>query len=202
MKKNCKEGFIREINIMENTRLLSPYELAMYMAWQDEPDSCEYILDYMFEIKGAGKREISDAVSCLIKRQDALRSCFGVRDGHPVRIITDDVPGIRWVDCPDVSKAREMIRDSEQPLSLSCVPLRFTGYCLSDGSILLSLKIHHIIFDGVSISIMAEELFSSLTGKKLKEMADRPGRDEGWVKKNHENDPTRPRRVWKKHVNV
>ena len=50
------------------------------------------------------------------------------------------------------------------PFDLKEVPVRFTGYELPGDRILIRMEIHHIAFDGRSVTIWQKELFNRLRG--------------------------------------
>ncbi len=155
--------------MMGEKQVLTPFELSMYLAQQQDPDSCEYNINLMFEIEGADRPSITDALAGLVRNHEALRSRFSADGGTPVRIITNEIPNIRWTVCGDIDVAMEQIRAGERPFSLDEVPIRCVGYELPDKKVLLHIAIHHIIIDGASLDIITEELFFRLTGGPVTE---------------------------------
>ena len=79
---------------------LTPFELSMYLAQLADPSSTEYSVDCYFDISGSKKEAVHSAVSDMIRSHEILHSRFEARNGMPVRVLTDDYPGIlfsTWV---------------------------------------------------------------------------------------------------------
>ena len=144
---------------------LSPFEHSMYLAQITDPESTEYSLSGYFDIKGAEKKDVEIAFSELIKNHESLHSYYDEINGEPVRILSGEIPSIKWISATTEEEAKKLASDSCKPFSLKTVPLCLTGYTLPDGSIIIHLAIHHIAIDGNSVKILIEELFDRLRGK-------------------------------------
>ena len=93
-----------------------------------------------------------------------FHSRYGTENGTPVRILTDDDPRIRWTAAPSPAAVKALAMQDKVPFDLKEVPVRFTGYELPEGRILIRMEIHHIAFDGRSVMIWQRELFERLRG--------------------------------------
>ena len=143
---------------------LSPFEMSMYLAQMLDPESTEYSVNSYFEIKGAGEETVECAVRKMVENRECLRSYYGEQNGEPVRILTDEVPSIRWETAGSEEEVRECATASLPAFDLKTVPARFIGYKLPDGKIILNLQIHHIAIDGRSTMLFTQELFDRLCG--------------------------------------
>ena len=76
----------------------------------------------------------------MIRRHEILHSRYGERGGTPVRILTDDYPQIRWTSAPSPEAVREQAAGEKEPFDLKKVPVRFTGYELPEGRILMRME--------------------------------------------------------------
>ena len=80
--------------------MLSPFELAMYLAQLADPSSTEYSVDCYFDISGAKREAVNAAVSDMIRSHEILHSRYETREGMPMRILTDDYPPHSLDDSP------------------------------------------------------------------------------------------------------
>lgn len=101
----------------------------------------------------------------LVVRHESLRTTFEIRDDEPRQIVHP--PGLVALDCLDFTlSGREAAleaarRDSTQPFDLSRCPL-FRVKLMRTGPAehILSITLHHLICDGISIAVLAGELGS------------------------------------------
>ncbi|MFI0418753.1 condensation domain-containing protein [Spongiactinospora sp. 9N601] len=105
---------------------------------------------------------ITAAVAEVARRQGALRMCFGEDGGRPVQWTTDAAPAVREVDLrPDGPARLRRLLTREQRTGFRLAegpPVRFILARTGDRDWSLVWTAHHLIFDGVSNGILAEEL--------------------------------------------
>jgi amino acid adenylation domain-containing protein len=149
-----------------------PLSFSQQRLWfldQLEPESCAYNLRSVFQLTGRlNVTALQQSFNEIIKRHEALRTVFKSVNGRPLQMILPsmiiDVP---IVDLQKMSSA--MDRDSQirhlcaaeaqRPFDLASGPLlRVALMRLSENEHLLLLTLHHIVFDGWSVGILAREL--------------------------------------------
>lgn len=140
------------------------------------PDSPFYNFPQTFRLFGqVNLRALEQSLNEIVRRHEVLRTTFGLSNGQPVQIIAPalSVP-IHLVDLrspsvsfreslsesqKDTEIQRLMIQEFQQPFNINRGPLlRATLLQLDAEEYLLLLSIHHIVFDGWSVSVLFREL--------------------------------------------
>ncbi|WP_218133149.1 non-ribosomal peptide synthetase [Paenibacillus sp. OK060] len=105
----------------------------------------------------------------LIERHEAFRTSLHYEEGEPVQVIHSDVPfGIEFLKDGTVE---EVIGKFVRPFDLSKAPLIRVGTMQeTNGKQLLFIDMHHIISDGVSMNLLAEEFDHLYSGYQLPEL--------------------------------
>ena len=107
------------------------------------------------------------ALTEIVRRHEILRTTFVLADGHPVQQIASPTPcSVATVDLrtmPEAQRQAEARRlasaEAQRPFDLARGPLlRATLYTQSVEEHWLLIVVHHIIFDGTSIPVLAREL--------------------------------------------
>ncbi|MBN2862729.1 MAG: amino acid adenylation domain-containing protein [Bacteroidales bacterium] len=107
----------------------------------------------------------------LIKRHDAFRTSFEMRDGQPVQIVHDSVDFKIQYLTADESSLENIVEDFIRPFDLSLAPLlRVTLVQISDSRYLFLYDMHHIISDGTSMGILNREFMALYFGRPLLEL--------------------------------
>jgi amino acid adenylation domain-containing protein len=108
----------------------------------------------------------------VVRRHGSLRTTFSLVDNVPVQIVHTSLPiAIHVVDLSEVStgdgehNALAMAKEeAERPFDLRTGPLlRITAYRIADNDYLLLLVMHHIVCDGYSMRILANEISAIYT---------------------------------------
>ncbi len=123
-------------------------------------------------IEGALDREkLERAFSALISRHEALRTSFQSEDGTPRQVIGEHVPfHIEMIEARGRTN-EQVMKDFVRRFDLSEAPLFRIGLqTLGHNRHLLLFDMHHLISDGVSISIMLKELADIYGGNQLPEL--------------------------------
>ncbi len=130
------------------------------------PGSTAYNFSWPMRLRGPlDVAALQRAVAEVVRRHEALRTHFAAADGEPVQII--DPPGGIGLDLVDLSSQRQpeqaALRRVEQqtqtPFDLERGPLlRMQLLRLADDDHVLSIVVHHIVFDGVSKVVLYREL--------------------------------------------
>ncbi len=148
-----------------------PLSFAQQRLWfvnQISPDSTAYNLLEAIRVEGVlNLVALEQSLSELIRRHEILRTTFPLVGGNPIQLIAPptaltlpihDLQGLSTAAQTD--RIRHMAIDrASQPFDLAVEPLvQFTLLQLSDREYVLLLKMHHIIYDGWSLSIFFREL--------------------------------------------
>ncbi len=171
--------------IMADTLSLSPpYVYPMSSAQKrifflDKLDGGQssYRISAAMLIKGEPDKKRSEQVFTeIVKRHDALRTSFKMKDGELIQHVHDSVDfHIAYIEGSD-DKIDDIIREFiSKPFDLSKAPLFRIGLAkLSSpktlrvsGDYLLILDSHHIAVDGMSLTIITKELNSLYAGEPL-----------------------------------
>jgi amino acid adenylation domain-containing protein len=148
-----------------------PLSFAQQRLWflhQLSPDSHSYNLLEALRLEGTlNLFALEQSLSELIRRHEVLRTTFPMVEGQPIqRIAPPSLVSLPLQDLQDLSteKQTERLREiaialSLKPFDLAGEPLaQFTLFKLSSQEYVLLLKMHHIIYDGWSLSIFFGEL--------------------------------------------
>jgi amino acid adenylation domain-containing protein len=145
---------------------------AQHRLWflnQLEPASFAYNLFSAFRLAGRlNVTALEQSFNEIIWRHEALRTVFKTVDGQPQQIILSSVTTrVPVVDLrgivSDAERESEVRRlstaEAQRPFDLARGPLlRATLLCLTEDEHILLLSIHHIVFDGWSMGILAREI--------------------------------------------
>jgi amino acid adenylation domain-containing protein len=147
---------------------LSPVQQRLWFLDQLEPDSAFYAVAGYWRIRGPlDVSRLSEALTRVVSRHEALRTNFLPQDGEPfavvrapapVRVPVADAegadPAARWDD------AMRLLADQEtRPFNLAAdLLVRPLVVRLGPGDHLMSLAFHHIVVDGWSVSLVLREL--------------------------------------------
>ena len=116
------------------------------------------------------KTRVAEAFALLAKRHSSLRTRFFLEAGTPVQSIDEEIAVP--LDYRDLSKGDDEAAAIQgftsafiQPFDLSAAPLWRVGLLrLADRRFVLALDMHHIIGDGVSITILTGEFMTLMEG--------------------------------------
>jgi amino acid adenylation domain-containing protein len=168
-----REGKIQDLPIRPVSRDEQlPLSFSQQRLWfldQLEPGSLAYNLAPAYQLTGRlDVRALERTVNEIIRRHEALRTVFKSVDGQPHQVIlpslTVKVPVIDLREIvSDAERAAEVRRlftaEAQRPFDLFRGPLlRVTLLWLTENEYVLILAIHHIVYDGWSIGILAREL--------------------------------------------
>ncbi|XVS67309.1 non-ribosomal peptide synthase/polyketide synthase [Actinosynnema sp. CA-299493] len=141
---------------------LSAGQQRLWFLAEFQPESTEYTSAMALRITGpVDVARLTEAVRGLVRRHESLRTTFDQVDGRPVQVVHDGVE----VDLVAVDDLREVL---DQPFDLRRGPL-FRAALLTesaDARVLL-LTSHHIVVDGWSLGLLADELGALYRGDTL-----------------------------------
>ncbi|HEX6910409.1 MAG TPA: amino acid adenylation domain-containing protein, partial [Longimicrobium sp.] len=123
-----------------------------------------YHMSKRMRLRGALDREaLGRALDRLVARHETLRTTFAVVDGEPEQRIAPETAGLALVERdlagrPD-DAARVMADEAAAPFDLERGPLvRALLLRLADDDHVLLLTMHHVVSDGWSAGVLADEL--------------------------------------------
>ncbi len=148
-----------------------PLSLEQRRLWiidQVEPGNSSYNLPFASRIKGPlNIKALREALNEIVQRHHTLRTVFKVVDGEPVQIVTPDLKFPFTVvdlrDFPPLEQtacAERLVEAAAfRPFNLEeCPAARAQLVCLEADEYVLMFTMHHIISDGWSMGILANEL--------------------------------------------
>ncbi len=102
---------------------------------------------------------LSEAIEKLVERHEALRTSFEVKNGTPVQVVHPKAKIKRLIaDCSD-NEINDKMLEFIRPFNLQKAPLaRFKLLRISKEKVCLLMDFHHIIFDGISLTILMKDL--------------------------------------------
>lgn len=136
-----------------------PQQRALYALWQLDPESLVYNIPVTVRAGGPlDPDRLRTALTRLIDRHDALRTRFTTTDDDVRREVAASAP-------VDLTVVDGTATDWIQPFDLAELPLiRAVLERHPSGEDVLHLDVHHIVFDGVSLRILIDELFELYAG--------------------------------------
>ncbi|MEU2791649.1 amino acid adenylation domain-containing protein [Streptomyces sp. NPDC007100] len=139
--------------------VLHPQQPALYAVWQSDPKSLAYNIPVTVEASGPlDPDRLRTALARLIDRHDALRTHFTATHDGIRRQVEASAP-------VDLTVVNGTATDWIRPFDLAEPPLiRAVLERHPTGADVLNLDVHHIVFDGVSLRILIDELFDLYAG--------------------------------------
>lgn len=179
--RNIRE-LIKSLNIAASTELevipvaelkeyypLSLQQKKIYIAHEMENTGVGYNVPYSYMIEGeVDKDRIEQSFRTIVHRHEVIRTSFKMNDGQIIQKIHSEVPfSIDYIEVEE-KDAREMAENYIRPFDLQQPPLlRVCLIKVAEKRHIMLLDMHHIITDGISISILTKELLELYDGKQL-----------------------------------
>jgi amino acid adenylation domain-containing protein len=166
--RSRKQAPLVKISRKKNTFPLSPLQERLWFLDRLDPGSTAYIVASAVRLEGAlDVPRLEGALVELVRRHESLRTTFAERGGKGVQVIGEAVPELLTRrDAGGLSepeKARAIQEEAERqvttPFDLTTGPLfRATLLRLGERDHALFVAMHHIVSDGWSVGVMAQEL--------------------------------------------
>ncbi len=165
------EAVVEKENVSVSTYPVSSAQKRLYILNQLEEESTGYNMPKVLVLQGDFSYEhLDDAIIKLIKRHEALRTSFELRDREPVQVVHQDVEHkIDYVEL-DESEVFDYIKDFIKPFDLTKAPLLRTGLIKTIDKYYLLFDMHHIISDGTSMGILINDFINLYIGNELPKM--------------------------------
>ncbi|MEU4248902.1 non-ribosomal peptide synthase/polyketide synthase [Amycolatopsis sp. NPDC026612] len=157
-----------------------PQSFAQQRLWfldEFEPGGTEYVTSSAVRLRGELDVDaLAGAFTALVARHEPLRTTFGSADGHGVQVVHPPSPvPLPVVDACEEELADILRADGEQPFDLSEGPLlRVKLIRLAPREHVLTVAVHHIVTDGWSNGLIAEEVGAFYAAALRGEPADLP----------------------------
>ena len=165
----------------ENSQL-SPAQFRLWAIDQMHEGSPGFAMPAAWRIAGRFNPEaFEQALEAVASRHEALRTRFEMEEGEPRQVIASEA-GIDFtadtLGAVEEAMAR-CAREVAEPFDLENGPLlRVRIWTVSEDEHVLFVNLHHIIADGRSLDLLAEELwsaYSSLSEGKVPDLGAAPG---------------------------
>ncbi len=148
---------------------LTSSQKRLYLLHQMDAAAMGYNMPEAFRVRGKlDVKRLEQSLNALIDRHEVLRTAFEMCDGVPVQRVRDHYVFQVTHTKASATSVPELIRDFIRPFDLAAPPLLRAKLCdLGEAGQLLLLDMHHIISDGVSSVLFAEELNRLYQGESL-----------------------------------
>ena len=145
----------------------SSAQKRMYILQQLNKDSVAYNMPATFELEGkVDKIKIEETFKKLVIRHEALRTYFGTIEGQIVQKISNS-DKFKLVDRKENEEIETIIDKFVRKFDLENEPLFRVELVEIREKTYLLIDMHHIISDGVSMSILIRELTDLYNGKSF-----------------------------------
>ncbi|WBW95744.1 non-ribosomal peptide synthetase [Oceanirhabdus sp. W0125-5] len=159
---------IGKVEEKEFYQVSSPQK-RLYTINQFDKDSIAYNMPSLFELQGnIDKTKIENTFTKLVERHEILRTNFKSVDDEIVQRISNKIVFKLIVKKVHVDKLENIIKDFIKPFDLENGPLFRIEFVENKEKTYLLIDMHHIISDGISMSILIKEFAALYNGAKLK----------------------------------
>jgi amino acid adenylation domain-containing protein len=152
----------------EGPAALSFNQEPLFSYFRLAPNEPTYSMPFCSRIRGPLDLDaLRTALAAVVARHEALRTTIVERDGEPVQVIAAHVPGelpLVIVDGPTADERLAAMRSiveaaALEPFDLGQSPLwRAAVYRIDEDDHVLQFNVHHIVFDGWSQGVFANDL--------------------------------------------
>jgi amino acid adenylation domain-containing protein len=149
---------------------LSPAQERLFVMQRMEVNSIEYNMFQIFALEERPDKErLLEVLSLLIQRHESLRTSFWMIDGTPVQRIHGRVPvALEEMHGSEGVNSDAVIEQFVRPFQLDSPPLIRLGIAgIRDDFWLLMMDVHHIVADGLSLTILERDFTALYTGRPL-----------------------------------
>lgn len=148
---------------------LSFVQHQMWLIEQMAPGTTAYHLPIAFKLKGTINVPALEAAFCeVIKRHEILRTTFSTKDGDAVqeiqpawelKIERSDLEQVPAGQARENALHEHLLAEAKKPFDLTQLPLlRVSLFALGEREYALLVNLHHILADGLSLSLLINEL--------------------------------------------
>ncbi len=154
-----------------DTNRPAPLSFAQQRLWfldQLSPGSPQYNIAIAIGLRGSLDPNLLERSLCIIiGRHETLRTAFRVEQAEPVQVILPECPwNLTTIDLTSVPEPMRRVRSEDIASDEALIPFDLTSPPLLRGTLLktaeqehtLLLTVHHIIADGWSMAVLADEV--------------------------------------------
>lgn len=148
---------------------LAPAQQRMYALQQRTDIGMAYHVPLLYRLPGDWDPDrLEQALRKLVERHEALRTSFHWEEGEVVQRVHPAISFAMERLEADGRTAEEAAASFLRPFRMEEAPLlRAAWIRLAEGEAALLLDVHHIVFDGTSLSLLAQELAALYGGQAL-----------------------------------
>ncbi|PAO70372.1 surfactin non-ribosomal peptide synthetase SrfAA, partial [Bacillus sp. X2(2017)] len=153
----------------QDTYPVSSPQKRMYVLQQLEGAQTSYNMPAVLRLTGELDVErLNSVMQQLMKRHEALRTTFEIKDGETVQRIWKEAEcEMAYFEAPEEETER-IVSEFIKPFKIDQLPLFRIGLIKhSDTEHVLLFDMHHIISDGASVGVLIEELSKLYDGEDL-----------------------------------
>jgi amino acid adenylation domain-containing protein len=158
----------------------SAFQQRVWIAEKLETEPGLYHVPLAWRVNGRlDPDRLAAAMARVIERHEVLRTTFVHRDGDLWQVIGAPWrPEVRISRCEDEAKLAEELRDeADRPFDLAARPLLRLGLIDAPDGQVLTITVHHIVFDASSLDLLLTETAQYYAGEPAEEEPPRQYRD-------------------------
>jgi hypothetical protein len=139
---------------------ITPAQSGLYYLQRLDPRSTAYNIPLSFAVRGPlDAARLQRAVDELVRRHDAFRTRFAIRDRKVVGVVEPAAEVPIAVQELGPGEAAEVLTGFVRPFDLSAAPLmRVKLASRSETEHYVVIDVHHVVFDGASVALLVSEL--------------------------------------------
>lgn len=152
---------------------LSSAQKRLYILHSQKKENTSYNMPSAVLIEGSIEiNKVEKTFIEVINRHDSLRTNFDIIGERVLQEVHDEVDfGLVYRQLTKEASVKEIIKNFIRPFDLSKAPLfRAELVKLEENSHILMFDMHHIISDGISISILLDEFCKIYKGESLSDL--------------------------------
>ena len=179
----------------------SSAQKRIYAIQMMDKESTVYNMPLTLELTGkVDKKRIEKAIENVVTKHEALRTSFHLEGEEIVQQIRDEVKiDLKYAKAEEKEEINKIIKDWIKPFNLEKAPLLRAGIIETNDSHILMLDMHHIISDGTTMGILADDFVRAYEGIELDEEAVQYKEYAAWEKEQKEKGVwDKQREYWKK----
>lgn len=205
-RKRAGEDIFPPIRAVQDAAFypLAPVQQRIGYFWQMNQESLAYNVSVVFSITGKlDAARLEQSIREIVARHDALRMSVRMNsEGQVLQVHDHVIFKLEMTQLTEEDSVDELIRSAICPFDLSVAPL-LNGHLfrVSGNNHLLLLDFHHIVADGISVSIFIDELLKLYHGIGLPELPVRYADYAAWDRERSRSPALeRERAYWKQQL--
>jgi amino acid adenylation domain-containing protein len=163
-KRALYDKLLAERGPAEGVFPISVLQQSIWFLEQLRPGTASYVIPAALHIRGPLRTgPLREALNEIVRRHEALRTTFQLRDGQPMQIVSPrrpvDLPEADLRECAPGELQAAIGAVVSEPFDLAAGPLlRLQLLRAGADEYVLALAVHHLVCDGWSVGILVSEL--------------------------------------------